>query len=431
MTKLYFEPFPKQQQFIEAVFNPQYRIIGYGGAMGGGKTYVALATLILLHKLYPKSRSIVVRDNMPRLKETTVISFRKVCPPNFIADYNQTSQKITFKNQSEMIFMGEDIAHDPDLDKFKGLEINFAFLEQMEELSSKTLDMMMMRVGRHRLDKMPDAKILYTLNPSNTWVREYCYERDKKGTLPHDHKYIRATIAENPILYNDANYMKGLENMDSMTRLRYVEGDWDAFKGKNPFAYAFNETKHTAENLEMDWNLPLYLSFDFNHSPSVCTIWQHDENKIRCLYELESNQGLTLLCDRIKQTLADRPNWNEISFVTGDRSGWSKSALVDASRTAYDIIQNELNLTPYQIKTPQSNPAIMKSRELCNSILEKHKDFLIDRTHCPNLIFDLKFVESDDEHDIVKDRNKQEGKADYLDCYRYYKNTFHSDFIRL
>ena len=32
MSKVYFEPFPKQQEFIEAVFDPKYFICGYGGA---------------------------------------------------------------------------------------------------------------------------------------------------------------------------------------------------------------------------------------------------------------------------------------------------------------------------------------------------------------------------------------------------------------
>lgn len=430
--KYYFEPHPKQYEFIEAVFNPKYRIIGYGGSVGGGKTFGALAILILLHRFYPGSRSVVIRDSMPRLKETTIISFKKVCPPNFISSVNQQIQKATFTNGSEMLFMGEDFEHDPDLDKFKGLEVNFALLEQMEELRQDTLQMIMMRVGRHRLDKMPDAKILYTLNPSNTWVREYCYDRYVKGTLPDDHCYIKATIAENPVLFNDANYMKGLENLDSMTRKRYIEGDWDAFKGKNPFAYAFNETKHTADNLEINVTESVYLSFDFNHDPNTVTIWQHYDNKIRCLYELNSSTGLTNLCQQIKDLLGwENGELLRQVFVTGDRSGWSKNALMEGNNTAYEIIKGELNLTDYQLKTPSVNPSILKSRQLTNALFEKHSDILISKTHCANLIFDCKFCECDGDGDIIKNRNKQEGKADYLDGMRYYFNTFHSDFVRL
>lgn len=431
MKKIFFEPHPKQQEFIEGVFNPKHFICGFGGSKGGGKTYVCLASLIMLHRFYPKSISIVTRDSHPRLTDTTIPSFLKVCPPSFIKTYTKQPATVEFKNGSKMMFRAEDIDHDPDLDKFKGLEVNFAFIEQIDEQQKATLDAMIPAVGRNQVESNPPKKILYSLNPTNNWARTEIYDRWKRGTLPDNHFYLPATIFDNPSLAKDEEYMENQKNMDSMTYSRYILGDWDAFRGKNPFAYAFNEAKHTADNLEMDWNLPLYLSFDFNHSPSVCTIWQHDENKIRCLYEIESSEGLITLCTKIKTVLSNRPNWNEISFVTGDRSGWSKSPLVEASRTAYDIIKHELELTDYQIKTPQSNPAIMKSRQLCNSILEKHKDFLIDKTHCPNLIFDLKFVESDDEHDIVKDRNREEGKADYLDSYRYYKNTFHADFIRL
>lgn len=429
---IYFEPFPKQQEFIENVFNPKYFICGYGGAKGGGKTAVCLATLILLHKLYPKSISIVTRDSVPRLNDTTIPSFMKVCPPQFVQDFTRHPATVTFKNGSKMMFRAEDIDHDRDLDKFKGLEVNFAFVEQMDEHSPGILDAIIPAVGRNRIDKQPPAKILYSLNPTSTWAREYTYERWRRGTLPENHFYLPATIFDNPILHNDPVYMNSLKNMDSLTYDRHINGNWDAFKGRNPFAYAFSEAKHTAEHLEPDYTLPFYYSFDFNHSPMTVTVWQHDDNKIRCLYEMETNEGLLSLCRKLKDLMGfENGEMKYACFVTGDRSGWSKSPLVEGSRTAYDIIQHELNLTPYQIKTPQSNPSILKSRELTNSILEKHPDFLISSTHCPKLIYDLKFVECDDEHDIVKDRNKQEGKADFLDTGRYYLNTFHSNFTQL
>ena len=91
------------------------------------------------------------------------------------------------------------------------------------------------------------------------------------------------------------------------------------------------------------------------------------------------------------------------TFITGDKSGWNRSELLDGNRTAYDIIQSSLGVTHYQIETPKSNPNMLKSRELVNGILEHHSDFKIDSRYCPNLIFDLKFVEADRDHKIVKD----------------------------
>lgn len=426
-----FEPFPKQYEFIEAVFSNNYKILGYGGAMGGGKTFVCLATLILLHRLYPNSKSAVIRDSLPTLKKTTIPSFKKVLPEGFMVKYNNVDNIAYFNNGSEMIFMSEDISHDPELDKYKGLEINWCFLEQMEELSIDTINMMLTRIGRHRIDPMPNSCIMYTINPASNWVYDYCYKRDRDGQLPPEHYYLKATVFDNPILSEDKNYLAQFKNLDKLTYRRYIDGDWDAFSGENPFAHAFNEIKHTGIT-ESNKEERFYLSFDFNHDPVTCMVWQHYDEKIRCLYEMASSEGLGNLCDKIKNYFGfEDDELEQVVFVTGDRSGWNQSELLDGNRTAYDIIQTELGLTKYAIDTPKINPNVFKSRELLNGILEHHPDFLIDSRHCPRLIFDLKFVEADDQHKIIKDRNKTVGKADFLDNLRYYVGTYHQSFVKV
>lgn len=425
-----FEPFPRQTQFIESVFSNKYSICGYGGAMGGGKTYVCLAVLVLLHRLYPKSKSVVIRDSLPTLKRTTIPSFKKLLPSDFY-HWNGSDYTATFENESQMIFMSEDFDHDPDGNKFKGLEVNFAFLEQMEELRQETLELTKIRTGRHIITPMPKPLILYSVNPSPTWVKTYCWERFKKQTLPEDHYYLPAYITDNPDLSGNKDYMNQFNNLDKLTYQRYIEGDWDAFSAKMPWAYAFNETRHVA-SLTQNKAEPLYISFDFNHSPVTCTIWQHYDNKIRCLYELGTNNGLTELCRQLRELIGCENNeLKTVCYVTGDMSGWSHSALVEGNRTAYDIILSELGLTKYQVQAPRSNPNLLKSRELVNSILEKHPDLLIDKVHCPRTIFDLRFCEANEKHDIVKDRNKEAGKADFLDCFRYYISTYHESFVRV
>lgn len=425
-----FEPYARQQEFIDAVFSKKFSICGYGGAMGGGKTYVCLAVLVLLHRLYPNTKSVVIRESLPTLQKTTIPSFKKLLPST-VYQWNGMDFKASFANGSEIMFMSENISHDPDGNRFKGLEVNFTFLEQLEELQQSTLEIMKIRTGRHRVTPMPKPLILYSLNPSNNWVKEYTWDRYKKKTLPDDHFYLPAFITDNPALSGDSDYMNQFHNLDKLTYQRYIQGDWDAFGAQMPWAYAFSEVRHTGFT-EMNITEPLYISFDFNHAPCTCTIWQHYENKIRCLYELGSNNGLVDLCRQIRELVGvESGELIRQVFVTGDKSGWNKSELLEGNRTAYDIIQAELNISKYAIQAPKTNPNHLKARELTNSLFEKHPDILLDKNHCPNFIFDLKFCESDEKHEIIKDRNKQQGKADYLDSGKYYFNTYHSNFVRL
>lgn len=274
------------------------------------------------------------------------------------------------------------------------------------------------------MDKEGDAWLLSTPKGRRTYFHELFERKDKYDNWISWQKGTR----ENPFIpQSEIDEFKN--QLDTFTYLQEIEGE-SIDHSAHAWAYAFNDEKHT-KNLELNIAEPVFISFDFNHAPRTCTLWQHYENKIRCLTEFESNYGLMDLCGKIKTYIGEENGELQRQvFITGDMSGWAKSALVEGNRTAYDIIASELYLTKYQIQAPRSNPNHTKSRELVNSLLEKHPDFLIDKMNCPKTIFDLKFAESTDTNDIVKDRNKQEGKADYLDNFCYYLNTYHQKFIR-
>ena len=97
-SKVVFEPHPKQEEFIRAVLSQKYKYLLFGGAAGGGKSYVSLATLIILAKIYPGSKSFVIRESLPTLKRTTIPSFYKLCPKSFIDTHNQAEQTVRFTN---------------------------------------------------------------------------------------------------------------------------------------------------------------------------------------------------------------------------------------------------------------------------------------------------------------------------------------------
>lgn len=434
----YFKFRPKQKEFADSIdiFNPKEITLTaiYGGAMGGGKSWVAIMLLIELAYLYPGSKWTIVRESLQRCKETVLQDFRIIGKGLYkrLYEAGQMGVFALFPNGSVIEFRGENRAKDPELDAYKSYPTNGFFFEQIEEISEEMYEMGVIRAGRHRIEPMPPQLIIGSINPTNTWARERFFEKWKRGILPSDCIYVPASIKDNPTLFEDKAYMSKFDNLDSATKARYLDGDWDAFKAKNAFAYAFNENKHCVETIEVNKAYPIYLSCDYNHSPCSLTIWQFYENKIRCLYELGSFNGLLDLCRQVKDLIGwDGNELKHIVYVTGDKSGYNHSELIEGNGFAYRIIQTELNLTAYQIVAPRTNPNVLKSRELTNSILEKYPDFLISRVHCPNLVFDMKFVECNDDNEIIKDRNKQAGKSDYLDTLRYFLNTYFSDFVKL
>lgn len=415
--KILFEPTEKQAYFIQKVFDPAYSFLCYGGAAGGGKSFVSLAIIIMLCKFYPNSRWCVIRKSLTEIKLNTIPSFWKICPTNFVSQWNKSEFTMVFRNNSMIIFKGENINDDPELQWMDGLEVNGFLLEQAEELSAKTYDKCKLRAGRHVIDPMPPIKIILTLNPSQSWPRELIYKPYTEDKLQPPYCYVPAYISDNPHL--PEQYVAGLKYLDSITYRRFVEGDWSAFAVNNPFAYAFDEEKHVVP-VTFDPKKPLQISFDFNVDPITAIVGQ-ELNIIR-EFRLK-NSDIYELCDRIKATFP-----NALYIITGDATGHNRSALTRGNINYYVVIKQKLSLSDGQMKQPGTNPAVSDSRVLTNSLLQ-NATVKIDPEGCPYLVQDLKFVEVDEQGDINKHKDKY--KSHLLDCARYYFHTFYRGFLKL
>jgi hypothetical protein len=422
-SNVIFEPYPKQLEFIEAVFSGKYSFLCYGGAMGGGKSYVCLAIAILLAKVYPGSIWCVIRESLPTLKKTSLATFMKVCPKQFIAGYNQQDQTVTFTNGSKMLFMAEDYANDKDFDRFKGLEVSGFILEQIEELNEGLLDVCFIRAGRHKLPKQPPPLVIANVNPTLMWPKAKIYDAYNSGTLPPDWFYLPAKITDNPALSTDNAYMDRLKNLDALTYRRLIDGDWTAFAVKSPFLYSFSIAKHEIESYAPNPNLPIIISFDFNKDPMTCLVGQSLDLRHLCIFdELKIANGSTPeLCEMI---VAKYPRWLGQIYVTGDASGHSRSPLVRGGVNHYIIIKKALGIKDGQFWVRKQNLSHINSRVLCNSVLQ-NANFTITK-NCKETVADCVYASVDEEGELIK--TVKEGRH-FFDNVRYMIDAKFPDFI--
>ncbi len=192
------------------------------------------------------------------------------------------------------------------------------------------------------------------------------------------------------------------------------------------FCYSFNEEKHIGK-CEVNYDYPVYLSFDFNYNPICVGVYQHYDNTIYCpeIIKLE-NSNIYSLCEVIKTKLP-----NALFIVTGDMSGKSHSALSKDNLTYFKAIRQALNIPDSQMQIKGVNPRLEQNQVLVNAILE-HYNIQIDPDKAASLVFDCKFVRIDNEKKIIKeDRNDPAQQADSLDSLRYYLNRFHGNFVKI
>src|ERR1035438_3051147 len=118
--------YPVQERLIETIRDGEHRIIGFGGGIRGTKTWGTLAAIILLCRMYPRSRWCVVRKDLQRVRDTVLPTFAKLSEHagTFIGPVNQQRWEAECSNGSVILFRGESIDKDPDLLRFHGYEVN-------------------------------------------------------------------------------------------------------------------------------------------------------------------------------------------------------------------------------------------------------------------------------------------------------------------
>lgn len=418
------KPTKKQIEAHQIAIQKDVRDILYGGAVRGAKTYWLFLELFTYCFKYEKSRWAYVRKDLQRIKQTSLITFNEFLDCGFsqyVKSFNQDTFTVTFYNKSQLIFMGENIDKDPELNRFKGLEVNGFGADEVNELDYKTYQKMIERAGSWFHSPNVPIKILMTCNPARGWVKDEFYDKYKLNKLESHKAYIPANIYDNP--HVPGQYLKSLESLDAVNKRLFVDGDWDAFSTNREFAYNFKDSRHVSNLATYNKDLLVYLSFDFNIDPATCAVFQQTKDYIYMIDEIHlDSSSLEMLCDVIKS----RPYYKKIFKITGDASGWAREKATYDLSSMYDLILKSLNFDIDDIDAPRSNPSVKKSRLLINCMLE-NANILINPS-CTNTIKDLQQVEVDAKGDIDKTKKHL---THHLDTFRYFFTTYHYDFINL
>ena len=132
----------RQQEFFNA--GPQPSL--YLGGVGAGKTFAGVLKMIYLLDEYPGSHGAIIRQRANQLKRTTAATLWKLLPPHTIHRRNDNEGTLHLTNGSLLYLMHLD---KPDsLNALKSLELNFAFVDQAEDLSVEAWDTLDERLGR-------------------------------------------------------------------------------------------------------------------------------------------------------------------------------------------------------------------------------------------------------------------------------------------
>ena len=221
----------KQQEAIEYLFDKESTEILFGGAAGGGKSYIGCAWLIILCLRYPQTRYLMGRSKLDTLKKTTLNTFFEVCQQWDLLSgkhytFNGATNIIKFYNKSEIML--KDLClypADPNFDSLGSLEISGAFIDEANQITEKAKNIVSSRI-RYKLDDyglLP--KMLLTCNPSKNWIYTNYYRPNKDGILEPYKKFIQSLVDDNKHI--SIHYKGQLEKLDPISRERLLKGNWE------------------------------------------------------------------------------------------------------------------------------------------------------------------------------------------------------------
>jgi len=223
--------FEKQVEAFNTLRNPKVKELLYGGAAGGGKSWTACEWLLWNCIAYPETRWFVGRKHLSEIRESTIVTFRKVCKKHQIPEdwwtYNDNSVKIKFSNGSEI--KGLELMQKPgdsDFDKLGSTEYTGGWIEEAAGIGVKAYEILRSRIGRHLNDKYGiRAKLYITCNPARNWLYSTFYTPWLSGTLPEHRVFIQAFATDNT--KRESGYLEQLEGLSGENRARLYLGDWD------------------------------------------------------------------------------------------------------------------------------------------------------------------------------------------------------------
>ena len=383
--------FTLTQPQMAAVMSTARRTVFLAG-IGSGKT-TALAVTLLQKLMLPGVVAGVFAPTRKMMHKAVLKSIKSTWQGFGIhenLDYvvNKTPpvswgvRKLTLGNTSGVITMrwGSCIIFDglENFDSQRGQEYDVLFIDEFRDVKEGALEVVegRLRGETYKQAKLNHQSFIFTTPPPDPT------ELQRIVDLP-DTYTVHATTYSNahnlPPRYIDA--LK--DSMSDVDFRREVLAELVPAV-ETPFAYAFNRDRHVYIGDPSEHTDKL-VSFDFNVSPAVATLWEYDYGTARCFDEIKlENASIYDVCS----VITGKYNYDWV--VTGDASGWNRSGATRGLATYYKIIQEELQLRSRDIVVPRSNPQHKDSYAFVNAAFER-KDVKI-HSRCKSTIQDLTLV---------------------------------------
>ena len=314
MQSLEIRPNPKQQRFLEAV----ERYVAYGGARGGGKSWVARVKAVLLALFWDGITILILRRNYPDLEKNHIQPLRDLLEPRG-ARYSE-KKKTLYINKSQIIFGYCD--NDNDLRRYQGNEYDVIFIDEATQFLWDWFDKLKACV--RGVNSFP-KHIYLTCNPGDVghaWVKRLFIDRDfLPNENPDDYVFIPATVYDNgALMESDPEYVKNLESLSPELRDAWLYGKWDSFVGQ--YFTEWRQDVHIIDDFEPPTSWRRYVAMDYGLDMLAAYCIAVDSNGCAYVYREVYQSGLII--SKAAERLIDMVGDDDIFQVFAPPDMWNR-----------------------------------------------------------------------------------------------------------
>ena len=274
-------PNRKQYQFLQSTT----RHTAYGGARGGGKSWVIREQAYMDAGRYGRPnewsagiRICIIRRTLEDLKKNHLEALKLMT--RGMAKYNTNDKCFYFGNGAIIQFAYCDC--DADADHFQGIEYDEIFIEEATQLKPEWIAKI--AASCRGINEFPH-RVFYTCNPGgpgHAYIKRLFVDRIfKDNEDPEDYSFIQARVTDNKILQQySPEYISFLKNLPPKTRSAWLDGDWNIYSGMyfNDFVHApehYEDGKwtHVIDPVKIRPHWTIYRGLDWGHFRPFSVGW--------------------------------------------------------------------------------------------------------------------------------------------------------------
>lgn len=250
----------KQLDTIEYWIDNTSEQILYGGAKGGGKSFLGASLIFGDALIYPETHYFIARQELTDLRKYTIPTIHEVINNyglkfddyiKFDGQYNV----FTLHNGSKVFLIAcKELPSDPMYERFGSMQMTRGWIEEGGEVAERAKANLWLSIGRWKNDVYNlKKKLLITANPKKGWMKSEFVDLARENRLPENIKYIQAFATDN--LYLSKDYLNSLrDEKNKVTRQRLWEGNWDYDEEQNSLITYDNLTDTFSNTTVKDGN---------------------------------------------------------------------------------------------------------------------------------------------------------------------------------